>query len=291
VDELNQSLFELTVTVSAWPLGAAITDLCAIIRLSVLDPIQSSMLAESRRVTHGFFTRAGGVSKGVYAALNCGLGSADSRRDVAENRARVAAHFGASGDKLLTCHQIHSATAIIIDRAWVPDAQPRADALVTRTPGLVLGALAADCAPILFADHRAGVIAAAHAGWKGALGGIIEATVLAMEQVGATRQDIKAAIGPCIGQRAYEVGPEFQAAFLADDRGHATYFTPPSPNGHALFDLPGFVFQKLRGAKLGGVESVTQCTYTHSNQFFSYRRMTHAREIDYGRQISALVLS
>jgi polyphenol oxidase len=257
----------------------------------MLLPIQSSLLAGRSGVIHGFFTRAGGVSTGLYESLNCGLGSADSRENVAENRTRVAAHFGVPSSQLMTAHQIHSATAVIVDRPWESDQQPQADALVTRTRGLVLGALAADCAPVLFADHRAGVIAAAHAGWKGALSGIVESTVRAMEQAGATRQDISAAVGPCIGQGGYEVGPEFEAAFLADDKTHAVHFKRESPNGRAFFDLPGFVLGKLRAARLGFVEGVGMCTYTDSGRFFSYRRMTHAREADYGRQISAVVLS
>ena len=191
----------------------------------MLDPIQSTALGRVPGVAHGFFTREGGVSTGVYASLNCGLGSGDERRNVVENRRRVAAHFDVPEASLLTCHQVHSATAVNVDRPWMPDAQPKADALVTKTPGVVLATLAADCTPILFADGQAGVIGAAHAGWKGALGGIIEATIVAMEQAGARRQDIVAAVGPCIGQDAYEVGPEFEAAFLAADQYYARFFS------------------------------------------------------------------
>jgi polyphenol oxidase len=265
----------------------------------MLQPLQSQLLAkllaqplvEQRSIRHGFFTRQGGVSKGVYASLNCGLGSGDERALVEENRDRVGRHLGATGAQLLTCYQIHSATAVIVDRPWAPDAQPKADALVTRTRGLVLGTLAADCAPILFADSEAGVIAAAHAGWKGALGGIVEATVVAMEQVGARRGAIRAALGPCIGHGAYEVGPEFEAMFLAKDAGNSRFFLQKSPAGRAHFDLPGFVLSRLLAAGVGEFESATQCTYANPEQFFSFRRMTHQRDADYGRQISAISLA
>ena len=257
----------------------------------MLEPIMSPALTALAGVAHGFFTRRGGVSDGVYGSLNCGLGSGDARPDVIENRNRVATHFGLTGQPLLTCFQVHSANVVVVAAPWGADAQPKADALVTRTPGLVLGTLAADCTPILLADSRARVIAAAHAGWKGALGGIIEATVAAMEREGARRSDIVAAVGPCISQNAYEVGPDFEAAFLAKDPGYAVYFRSEQLGGRPFFDLPGFVLDRLRRAELGHVENVTQCTYAHADRFFSYRRMTHAGEVDYGRQISALVLA
>jgi polyphenol oxidase len=173
----------------------------------------------------------------------------------------------------------------------LPDAQPKADALVTKTPGLVLGTLAADCTPILLADGRAGVIAVAHAGWKGALGGIAEATVTAMEQAGARRQDIVAAVGPCIGKDAYEVGPKFKAAFLALDQHYARFFSTSSAGARPKFDLAGFVANRLTVAGIGRVEEMAICTYAHPDRFFSYRRMTHAGQLDYGRQVSALVLT
>jgi polyphenol oxidase len=256
----------------------------------MLQPLQSKLLSEQTKIGHGFFTRQGGVSTGLYGSLNCGLGSGDTRNAVLENRNRVARHLGASGTHLLTCYQIHSATAVVVDAPWAPDAQPKADALVTRTSGLVLGTLAADCTPILFADADAGVIAAAHAGWKGALGGIIEATVAAMEQAGARRKSITAALGPCIGAAAYEVGPEFEANFLAKAAAYGRFFIRKSATGRPFFDLPGFVESQLQAAGLGGVENASQCTYADPERFFSYRRMTHEGAADYGRQVSAVVL-
>jgi polyphenol oxidase len=256
----------------------------------MLQPIQSKLLAEQGNIRHGFFTRQGGVSSGLYASLNCGLGSGDARDAVLENRDRVARHLGGRGSELLTCYQIHSATAVVVDQPWAPDAQPKADALVTRTRGLVLGTLAADCTPILFADPDAGVIAAAHAGWKGALGGIVEATVAAMEQQGARRTSILAALGPCIGAAAYEVGPEFEANFLAKEASYSRYFLRKTATGRPFFNLPGFVENRLQAAGIGGVENASQCTYADPERFFSYRRMTHEGGADYGRHVSAVVL-
>ena len=260
-------------------------------RTVVLAPKTAPTLSAIKGVAHGFFGRVGGVSSGLYSSLNCGLGSADERERVLENRERVAAHLGTSGRQLLTCYQVHSAEAVIVERPWPPDQQPRADALVTRARGLALGALAADCAPVLFADARAGVIAAAHAGWKGALGGIMEATLVAMEQLGSRRGDIHAVVGPCIGPAAYEVGPEFEAAFIAVDPGYGAYFRRQGATGRAHFDLPQFVGDRLRAAGAGSVESAWQCTYTQRETYFSFRRTTHLRESDYGRQISAIMLT
>jgi polyphenol oxidase len=256
-----------------------------------LTPRTASNLSGLPGIAHGFFGRTGGVSKGLYGNLNCGLGSADARAHVFENRRRVAAHLDTSGEHLLTCFQIHSADAVVIDRPWSRDGQPRADALVTRTPGLALGALAADCTPILFADAKAGVIAAAHAGWKGALGGIVEATLAAMEQLGGRRADIHAAIGPCIGPKAYEVGPEFAAVFTGANPGNGVYFQPDGAAGREHFDLPRFVADTLRAAGVGTVELAWACTYMDEANYFSYRRATHRRETDYGRQISAIVIT
>ena len=255
------------------------------------DPILADNLAALPGIRHGFFTRAGGVSEGLYGSLNCGLGSRDAPDKVRENRARVARHLGADAARLLTCYQVHSATAITVDQPWAPDQQPRADALVTTTPGIALGALAADCTPILFADPRTRVIGAAHAGWKGALGGVIEATVAAMAGLGAERGRIAAAVGPCIGPASYEVGPEFEAVFLAADAGFARFFRRPAPNSRAHFDLPGFVAHRLAAASIGGVHMASPCTYADAGRFFSYRRTTHLREADYGRQISAIVIA
>ncbi|HWV80475.1 MAG TPA: polyphenol oxidase family protein, partial [Hyphomicrobiaceae bacterium] len=181
----------------------------------MLEPIQSEALTRNGGIAHGFFGRRGGVSGGIYAALNCGLGSKDARDVVGENRRRVAKHLGAAPDRLLTAHQHHSADAIVVTEPWTFETMPKADALVTATRGIAVGALAADCAPVLFADAEAGIVAAAHAGWKGALGGVLESAVATMEKIGARRERIVAALGPCIGPEAYEVGPEFEANFIA----------------------------------------------------------------------------
>ena len=258
---------------------------------AMLEPVQSAALSRAPSVAHGFFTRAGGVSTGVYASLNCGLGSDDERAAVIENRARVARHLGTDAARLLTCHQCHSATAILVDMPWPPHAQPKADALVTIVPGLALGALAADCTPVLFADPVARVVGAAHAGWKGALAGILEATLAVMEQAGAKRADIIAAVGPCISQGSYEVGPEFEATFCASDPSNGRFFQQPRAGARTHFDLPGFVVHRLAAAGTGTIDDMSACTYTHPNQFFSFRRTTHGRESDYGRQISAVMLA
>ncbi len=242
-------------------------------------------------IRHGFFGRQGGVSSGLYDSLNCGLGSNDDRAAVLENRDRVAGHLGVAGGQLLTCYQIHSATALVVDRPWAPEAQPKADGLVTRTPGLALGALAADCTPILFADPVARVIGAAHAGWKGALGGILDETIAAMVSIGATRGRVEAAVGPCIGPENYEVGPEFEAAFTAKKRNYARYFRVPAGRSRAHFNLPGFVLDQLAAAGIGRVHNASSCTYAAPKDYFSYRRTTHRGEPDYGRQISAIVLT
>jgi polyphenol oxidase len=248
-------------------------------------------LTDVQGVDHGFFGRRGGVSSGIYGSLNCGLGSHDDRMLVLENRRRVAGALATPTTPLLTCNQIHSANAVIIDKPWEPDGQPRADAVVTRTKGLILGALAADCTPVLFVDPKSGVIAAAHAGWRGALDGIVEATLDAMEQIGALRADIRAAVGPCIGPDAYEVGPDFEAKFCAADQRSAAYFLTKLPGGRAHFDLPRFVGDRLTSAGCGSVEIAHVCTYAHTTDYFSFRRATHAGEQDYGRQISAIVLA
>ena len=253
-------------------------------------PITADCLADIKGVLHGFFTREGGVSEGIYAGLNCGAGSKDERAKVLENRHRVAGHLGINGGHLLTCYQIHSASAVIVTEPWTFETMPKADALVTNIPGLAVGALAADCAPILFADPEAKVIAAAHAGWKGALTGIIESTVTTMTRIGAKRTRIRAALGPCIGSSAYEVGPEFEANFLNVDPGYECYFRRSTPEARPHFNLPAFVLDRLAAAGLDTVESCTDCTYTEESRFSSYRRSTHRGEPDYGRQISAIVL-
>jgi polyphenol oxidase len=237
----------------------------------------------------GFFTRRGGVSKGIYASLNCGGGSKDSPEAVQENRARVARHLGAG--TLVSAHQVHGATAVIVDDASAPE-RPKADALVTATRGLALGVLTADCAPILLADARAGVVGAAHAGWRGALAGIAEAALDAMEGLGAARQYIHAAVGPCIGSSVYEVSPEFEADFLKHDSTNGRFFArrAGSLQARPTFDLPGYVANRLRVAGIAKVTSAEVCNYTAQNDFFSYRRSQKRAEADYGRQISAIVL-
>jgi YfiH family protein len=256
----------------------------------MLQPIQADALGRHGRIAHGFFGRQGGVSEGIYAALNCGLGSKDARDLVGENRGRVAGHLSVAPDRLLTAYQHHSTDAIVVREPWTFESMPKADALVTTTPGIAVGALAADCAPVLFADAEAGVIAAAHAGWKGALGGVLESAVATMEQLGARRSCIDAVLGPCIGPAAYEVGPEFEANFIGRSPENARFFKRPSADARPYFDLPAFVLHRLGAMGLGAVESQTRCTYTYPESFFSYRRTTHRREPDYGRQISAIVL-
>jgi len=256
----------------------------------MLQPIQSEALARNGHIAHGFFSRQGGVSEGIYAALNCGLGSKDARAVIAENRRRVADHLGAAPDRLLTAHQHHSADAFVVTESWSFDSMPKADALVTATRGIAVGALAADCAPVLFADAEAGIVAAAHAGWKGALNGVLESAVVTMERLGARRSRIAAVLGPCIGPEAYEVGPEFEANFISQASENRRYFRRPSAAARPYFDLPAFVLARLGAMGVGAVESRTRCTYSHPDEFFSYRRTTHRREPDYGRQISAIVL-
>lgn len=236
---------------------------------------------------HGFFTRHGGASSGVFSGLNCGTGSSDQREVVEINRARVADAMGVTPDYLLSVHQVHSTQVVA---ATTPLAEkPRADALVTRTPGLALSVLTADCQPVLFADPEAGVIGAAHAGWRGALDGILAATVDAMVDLGATRDRISAVIGPSISQCAYEVGPEFIDAFLAEDPDYARYFSG-GDGDRMQFDLPGFGLNRLRAAGVGHAEWTRHCTYSDPDRFYSYRRTTHAKEADYGRLIAAITL-
>jgi polyphenol oxidase len=255
-----------------------------------LSPITAACLTAVPGIAHGFFTRAGGVSTGIYAGLNCGFGSNDSQANVAENRARVAHHLSSGATTILTVHQVHSAIAIIADEDIPRSDLPKADGVVTTTPGLVLGALAADCAPVLFADAKAGVIGAAHAGWRGATGGIVESTVAAMEKLGAKRANIAACVGPCINQPSYEVGADFEAILVARDTANTAFFARIGSNPKPHFDLPGFVMAQLAAAHLGTIERQTPCTYKNESQFFSFRRTTHRKQADYGRQISAIVL-
>jgi len=241
-------------------------------------------------IRHGFFTRQGGVSTGIYGSLNCGLGSGDDAENVRQNRALVAQTLGVAPNHLLTLYQIHSATAVVVDKAWEGEAA-EADALVTRTPGLAIGALTADCAPVLFCDPEARVIAAAHAGWRGALSGIAEATVAAMEELGASRERMLAVIGPSISQKAYEVGVEYVDRFLAEEPTSSVFFITDASSGEPHFDLSGYVAERLSRAGVDTISDLGLCTYCDETRLFSYRRSQHHGEDDYGRQISAIVLA
>jgi polyphenol oxidase len=253
------------------------------------EPIRSQALdaLSAAGVRHGFFTRRGGVSNGIYGGLNVGVGSDDDRAAVIENRGRVAEWMGVPASRLVTLHQVHSADVVVVEAPFAGE-RPRADAMVTNRPGIALGVLTADCAPLLFADDEAGVIGAAHAGWKGALGGILENTVAAMERLGARRARIVAVLGPSIGQPNYEVGPEFVARFVAADVSSDAFFAASTRPGHALFDLAGYALARLSRAGVGAV-ATGECTYAREDAFFSYRRATHRNEPDYGRQMSAIV--
>lgn len=236
-------------------------------------------------VRHGFFGRAGGVSTGIYASLNAGPGSNDDANAVAENRKRIAAAFGGA---LVGVHQVHSPTPVFVDAPF-PGERPHADALVTKTPGLIVSVLAADCGPILMADMEAGVVAAAHAGWKGALGGVLGATVKLMEAHGARRERIAAAIGPCIHQASYEVGPEFLAAFLSEDASFERFFSS-GQGDRRMFDLPGFCAYRLAAAGISQIETLPLDTYAHPEALFSHRRSVHEKTGDYGRNCAAIAL-
>jgi YfiH family protein len=239
-------------------------------------------------IRHGYFTRIGGVSEGIYRGLNTGTGSNDDPAKVRENRRRVAEWMGVTSDSLLSVHQIHSPDVIVLHEKFIGE-RPKADAMVTNRPGLAICASAADCGPVLFADAEARVIGAAHAGWKGALTGVLENTIAAMEGLGAKRDRIVAVLGPSISQKNYEVGPEFVAHFLETDAANQRYFTPSERAGHALFDLNLYSVDRLSRAGVQA-EGLGRCTYVEEDLFYSYRRTTHRKEADYGRQISAIVL-
>ncbi len=241
-------------------------------------------------ISHGFFTRRGGVSQGVYSALNGGVGSRDEPGAVAENRARMAVRIGIEPQRLMVPYQIHSAEALIINAPWKPEARPHCDGLVTTMPGLGLGVTGADCGMVLFADLDHHVIGAAHAGWKGALHGVLEATLAAMEKCGGRRASIVAVLGPMIHQASYEVGPELRAQFIDKATSNAAYFVPSHREGFWMLDLPGFILAALRRAGVGEASSLGLDTYADSERFFSYRRSTHLKEADYGRHVSAIAL-
>ena len=251
--------------------------------------LDSPLLSAVPGLRHAFFSRDGGVSDGIYAGLNGGLGSNDDPANVAENRRRMAEHLGVSPMHFLGVHQIHSPDAVVAAGPWTGASRPRADAIVTRTEGLAIGVTAADCGPILFVDPNARVIGAAHAGWKGALTGIVESTVEAMEKLGAGRGSIVAAIGPLIRQHSYEVGNEFVEDFSPADAENALFFLPAAREGHAMFDLAGFIRRRLENAGVLVIDDIGLDTYS-DERFFSYRRSVHRQEPDYGRHVHAIVL-
>jgi YfiH family protein len=240
-------------------------------------------------IRHAFFTRKGGVSGGLYRSLNGGIGSDDAPANVAENRTRMAAAVGVQPECLLTCYQTHSPDVVTATEPWPVEARPRADAIVTRVSGLAVGVSTADCGPVLFADERARVVGAAHAGWRGAFTGVIEATLDAMERCGGDRANIVAALGPMIRQSNYEVGPDFIERFRADG-AHERFFKPAPRAGHALFDLAGYIAARLAGAGISRIDDIGRCTYADPETFFSYRRSVHRDEIDYGRHLNAIAL-
>lgn len=252
------------------------------------DPVRAPELDALPGIRHGFFTRRGGVSRSIYASLNIGTGSADDQALVRENRGRVADWMGVPRESLLTAWQVHSPDALVVREPFAGE-RPKADALVTDRPGLALGAATADCGPVLFADAQARIIGAAHAGWKGAFTGVLENTVLAMEGLGASRENIVAVLGPSISQANYEVGPEFMERFVQADEGNARWFKASGRPAHALFDLNGYTVERLRAFGVAA-DCLHRCTYAEEESFFSYRRTTHRGEPDYGRQIAAIVL-
>lgn len=241
-------------------------------------------------IRHAFFTRQGGASEGIYASLNGGIGSDDDRTRVVENRRRMAEAVGLAPDALVSLHQVHSAECVVVDRPW-PGERPKADAMASATPGVALAIATADCGPVLFADAEARVIGACHAGWRGAFTGVIDATVAAMEGLGAARERIVAVLGPTIGRDAYEVGPEFVARIRAEDGANSRFFTASSRAGHAMFDLPGYIMARLAEAGVGEAADLGLCTYQDPDRFYSYRLTTHRGEPDYGRLISAISLT
>jgi polyphenol oxidase len=253
-----------------------------------LPVVQSPLLAALPGVRHAFFTRQGGVSSGIYDSLNVGRGSGDEAGDVEENRRRAAGWFGVMPDALNTCYQIHSARALTAEAPW-GRYRPEGDAVVTAQRSVVCGALHADCAPVLIADAEAGIVAAAHAGWKGALTGVVADTVAAMVRLGAEPGRMSAAVGPCIGPQSYEVGEEFEARFVEDDAAHRRWFAPGAP-GKRMFDLPGFVLMRLAQAGVARAEWTGHDTCTDGDRFYSNRRAFKQGEPDYGRLLSAIML-
>lgn len=251
--------------------------------------LASPLLSAIPGLRHAFFTRDGGVSDGIYGSLNGGIGSSDDPANVAENRRRMAERMGVASSHFLSVHQTHSPDAVVASGPWESASRPRADAIVTRSEGLAIGVTAADCGPILFVDPNARVIGAAHAGWKGALTGIVESTIEAMEKLGAERSGIVAAIGPLIRQHSYEVGGEFVERFLEADAENAVFFMPSAREGHAMFDLAGFIRMRLESAGVLMIDDIGVDTYS-DERFYSYRRSVHRKEPDYGRHVHAIAL-
>ncbi len=253
--------------------------------------VEAQALAQLPGIRHGFFERKNGASQGLYTSLNCGLGSGDDRQTVLKNRTAVATRLSLAPAHLLTAYQHHSPDVITVTEPWNITEPPKADGMVTNVSNIGLGLLTADCAPVLFADATSGVIGAAHAGWRGAIAGVTDNIITAMENLGSQRSKIIAVIGPAISQNAYEVGPEFIENFLAQDPAHQQFFKPSLREKHFMFDLPGYLTHRLERANISAVSSIEKCTYAHEDQFFSYRRATHRNEDDYGRQISVITLS
>ena len=254
--------------------------------MSAVEVVRGASLGT---IPHGFLGRRGGVSVGELAGLNVGYGSDDDRSSIAENRRR-AVDAVLPGADLVTVHQVHSAEALFVDHAWPQSGRPRADAMVTNRPGLLLGILTADCAPVLFADAEAGVIGAAHAGWRGALAGVTDSTIAAMEKLGASRHRIAAVVGPCIAQLSYEVGDDFRQTFSDQEPGSERFFAE-SATGKPHFDLPAYIVHRLLAAGVVQVEALHLDTYAEPDRFYSYRRSTHRGEADYGRQVSLIALA
>ena len=247
--------------------------------------------AERNGIRYAFFTRQGGVSGGIYGSLNCGFGSRDADDNVAQNRAIAAGQVGVAPEQLISCYQVHGITALTVDAPWHRRDNPKADAMVTTEPGVALGVLAADCAPVLFTDPEARVIGAAHGGWRGSLAGVMEATVAAMVKLGARTERVRAGIGPCIGPASYEVGPEFPVNFQSHDAESVTFFKPAARDGHFLFDLPGYIAHRLRRLGVAAVEAAPHDTAAEEALFFSYRRACLRGETDYGRGLAAIALA
>ena len=252
--------------------------------------ITLGVLSDLPGIRHGFMTRAGGVSEGIYASLNCGLGSDDDLDHVRENRRRVLQMVGIPAKSLLTAYQVHSPDVLVVEDEWRDGPRPKVDALVTTRRNIAIAASSADCVPILFADPEARVVAATHAGWRGAIGGVLQATVKQMCALGAKAERIRAGIGPCIGPASYEVGPEFPAPFLAQNPANARFFRPAQRAGHHMFDLESYVAAELEAMKLAAIEVAHRDTCAEADTFFSYRRSCLSKEPDYGRQVSVIGL-